>query len=198
LYAESLRKLTFLLILINLLIYGFLAFLSKNPLIIDYNLLAIYGQYNLFVYEGWYWQLFTSLFIHANLLHVLGNSLFLAFFGFKAEELFTKKVYLFIYFASGLTGNLLTLLMGANIVSVGASGAIFGLFGASTIYMRKTMNQSILSALIYAMYLFLMNVGANINLVSHLGGLATGLMIGYILAKKPRSYYTLHYSIRYM
>jgi membrane associated rhomboid family serine protease len=88
--------------------------------------------------------------------------------------------------------------MGANIVSVGASGAIFGLFGASTIYMRKTMNQSILSALIYAMYLFLMNIGANINLVSHLGGLATGLMIGYILAKKPRSYYTLHYSIRYM
>jgi rhomboid protease GluP len=159
-------------------------------------LLAIYGQYNSLVYKGWYWQLFTSLFIHANLLHVLGNSLFLAFFGFKAEELFAKKVYLFIYFASGLAGNLLTLLMGANIVSVGASGAIFGLFGASTMYMRKTMNQSILSALMYAMYLFLINVGANVNLAAHFGGLIAGLIIGYGLAKKPKRYYTFDYNYR--
>ncbi|MEM3607081.1 MAG: rhomboid family intramembrane serine protease, partial [Candidatus Bathyarchaeia archaeon] len=190
----AIRKLTFSLILTNILAYSFLVFLSKNILVIDYSLLAIYGQYNLLVYKGWYWQLFTSLFIHANLLHVLGNSLFLAFFGFKAEELFTKKVYLLIYFASGLAGNLLTLLMGAEVVSVGASGAIFGLFGASTIYMRKTMNQSALSALIYSVYLFLINIGANVNLAAHFGGLITGLIIGYSLAKKPKHYYTFNYT----
>jgi rhomboid protease GluP len=179
--------------MINLVTYAFLAFLSKNLLIIDYSLLAIYGQYNLFVYEGGYWQLFTSIFIHANLLHILGNSLFLAFFGFKAEELFSKKVYLFIYFASGVAGNLLTLLMGPNVVSVGASGAIFGLFGASIMYMKKTMNQSILSVLIYSLYLFLINAGASVNLLAHFGGLAVGLIIGYILAKKPSQYYSFEY-----
>jgi len=190
---EILGKITSLLIAINLTIYAFLAFLSRNILIIDYELLAIYGQYNLFVYKGWWWQLFTSIFIHANLLHVLGNSLFLAFFGFKAEELFSKKTYLFIYFSSGVTGNLLTLLMGSNVVSVGASGAIFGLFGASIIYMRKTMNQPILSALIYSFYLFLINAGAGVNLLAHFGGLAAGLIIGYSLAKKPRRYYSFEY-----
>ncbi|MBS7655081.1 rhomboid family intramembrane serine protease [Candidatus Bathyarchaeota archaeon] len=190
---EILGKLTSLLITINLIIYAFLAFSSRNILIINYELLAIYGQYNLFVYEGWLWQLFTSIFVHANLLHVLGNSLFLAFFGFKAEELFSKKIYLFIYFSSGFIGNLLTLLMGSNVVSVGASGAIFGLFGASIMYMRKTMNQPILSALIYSFYLFLINAGAGVNLFAHFGGLAAGLIIGYSLAKKTRNYYNFEY-----
>lgn len=165
------------------MVYVLFAFLSRNPLVIDWRLLAIYGQYNLLVYRGWYWQLVTSIFLHANLLHILGNSLFLAIFGFRAEGLFTRGQYLLIYFGSGLAGNLLTLLMGARVVSVGASGAIFGLFGASTMYLRRAMNQSIFGALVYSMYLFILNAGANVNLIAHFGGLVVGLIAGFLMAK---------------
>ncbi|MGC8850483.1 MAG: rhomboid family intramembrane serine protease, partial [Candidatus Bathyarchaeia archaeon] len=131
------------LIIINLLVYMCLAIMSRDLLAIDYDLLALFGQLNVAVIHGWYWQLFTSMFVHANLLHLMGNMLFLAIFGLRAESLFGRPRYLFIYFASGLLGGLLTLLMGPYIVSVGASGGIFGLFGANATYIRSKLNQSI-------------------------------------------------------
>lgn len=181
--GEGSGGLTLALLSINFVIYVLFAILSWNPLVIDRKLLALYGQYNLLVYRGWYWQLLTSIFLHANLLHILGNSLFLAIFGLRAEGLFTRAQYLLVYFGSGLAGNLLTLLMGPSVVSVGASGAIFGLFGASTMYLRRTMNQSIFGALVYSMYLFILNAGANVNLIAHFGGLVVGLTAGFLMAK---------------
>ena len=99
----------------------------------------------------------------------------------KAEQIFSFSEYLLIYFGCGLVGSLLTLLMGPNVISVGASGAIFGVFGATVIYLRRNFGQSIMGALIYSVYLFMFNIGENVNLLSHLGGLASGLFIGYIL-----------------
>lgn len=178
---------TYVLIIINSVVYAGTAILSMNPLIINDRILALLGQWNVRVLsDGWYWQLFTSLFIHANLLHILGNMFFLLIYGVRAEDLFSDWQYLAIYFASGLAGNFLSLLMGPDVVSVGASGAIFGIFGASVIYMRKSIGQSIAGALIFALYLFIFNIGAGVNLLAHFGGLATGLLIGYSLAKRQR------------
>ena len=88
-----------------------------------------------------------------------------------------------VYLSSGLVGNLLTLLGDPNLISIGASGAIFGLFGASVIYIRRNIGQSIIGALIYSFYIFIMNIGVNVNLLSHFGGLVVGLVIGYLLSR---------------
>jgi rhomboid protease GluP len=151
----------------------------------DYLLLLL-GQKNALTINGYYWQLLTSMFIHINIIHLFGNMLFLLIFGFRAEELFTPEEFFFIYFLSGLSGNLLTLLMSPETVSAGASGAIFGTFGACVIYPRKTFGQSIMGALIYSFFLLMITAGINVNILAHFGGLVAGLMIGYALAKSRK------------
>lgn len=176
-------KPTLPLLITNSLVYVGLSFAGGSFLSINSTLLYFFGQSNQLVFNGQYWQLFSSLFIHANILHLLGNGLFLLIFGLKIEELFSSTVYLIIYFSSGVVGNLLTLLMGPHIVSVGASGAIFGMFGAGTMYIRMGLKQSLMSALIYSFYLFILNIGANVNILAHFGGLVTGLGIGFVIGR---------------
>jgi len=183
--GSGLLKPTALLIVANIAVYAALSALGGNFLEIDFRLLAFFGQMNVSVLQGEYWQLLTALFVHANLLHLLGNMFFLLIFGLRAEELFSKGTYFLVYLCSGLVGNLLTLLSGPYLVSVGASGAIFGVFGASVIYIRRNIGQSVLGALIYSFYMFIMNMGANVNLLSHFGGLAAGLLMGYVLSLRP-------------
>jgi rhomboid protease GluP len=113
--------------------------------------------------------------------------IFLLIFGFRAEELFSKGEFFAIYFASGLVGSLLTLLMPLNTISVGASGAIFGMFGAVVIYLREVLGGSIISALILSFYFLLLNSASpDINLFAHFGGLFAGLLMGYLLAKSRK------------
>ncbi len=94
------------------------------------NVVYQWGQVNLFVFQGAYYQLFTSMFIHASIVHLVGNMLFLLIFGLRGEEMFSLPEFLGIYLIGGLVGNLLSLSFGPLFVSVGASGAIFSLFGA--------------------------------------------------------------------
>ena len=185
---------TYIIIALNLIFYVFTSILSGDIVEMNYYVIRQYGQYNLFVLNGWYWQLFTSMFVHVNIVHLLGNMFFLLIFGLRAEELFSLKEYLLIYFLSGLTGNLLTLLFGLDMVSAGASGAIFGMFGACIIYVRRAIGQSIISALLYAFFLFMISSGPSVNVFAHLGGLAVGLLIGYALAATRRFRMTYKYN----
>jgi rhomboid protease GluP len=188
--------LTYVLIGLNVAVYVCTSLIGGNFLATEDAVIWQYGQVNLLVMNGWYWQLFTSMFIHANITHLIGNMLFLLIFGFRAEESFSSEEYLLVYFVSGLAGNLLTLLLGPNVVSVGASGAIFGVFGAATIYSRRTIGQSIISALLYSFFLLMISSGPEVNNAAHLGGLAIGLIIGYALAlrKKPPTKYQYRFS----
>ncbi|MDI6806120.1 MAG: rhomboid family intramembrane serine protease [Candidatus Bathyarchaeia archaeon] len=186
---------TYMLMALNIAVYAYTSALSGN-LLTDDSVLRIYGQYNLRVLNGAYWQLFTSMFVHANIMHILGNMFFLLIFGLRAEEIFSIGEYFLIYFLSGLAGNLLTLLFGPNMISAGASGAIFGLFGACTIYFRRAIGQSIMSALFYAFFLLMISAGPNVNFLAHFGGLAVGLLMGYWLAitRKTKVKYEYRYS----
>jgi rhomboid protease GluP len=150
------------------------------------NVIAYYGQSNALVFRGLYWQLLTSMFVHINIVHIFANMLFLFIFGLRAEDLFSTTEYYSIYLASGLTGNLLSLLAGPNFLSAGASGAIFGVFGADIIFLWKGAGQSIVVPLTYAFLFFILSVSINTNLFAHLGGLVAGLLMGYFLAGKRR------------
>ena len=188
---------TYIIIALNMIFYVFTSILSGNIVEMDYYVIRQYGQYNLFVLNGAYWQLFTSIFVHVSIVHLLGNMFFLLIFGLRAEEFFSLKEYLLIYFLSGLAGNLLTLLFGFDMVSAGASGAIFGVFGACTIYFRRAIGQSIMSALVYAFFLLMISSGPSVNIFAHLGGLVVGLLIGYVLGATRRRSVTPTYEYRY-
>jgi rhomboid protease GluP len=191
---------TYILIALNVIVYVYTSFRSGTPWITSDDVLTQYGQVNSLVINGWYWQLFTSMFVHVSVEHIFGNMLFLLIFGLRAEELFDPTEYIGIYLLTGLAGNLLsllpTLLFGYDMLSAGASGAIFGVFGAVIIYSRRAVGQSIMTALIFAFFLFVINIGPEVNIFAHAGGLITGLLMGYWLAttRKTRPIYRYKYT----
>lgn len=175
---------TTVLVAANILVYFYTSIIGGNFIQTDSTVLTQLGQFNLYVLQGRYWQLFTSIFVHVDITHLSLNMLFLVLFGLRAEELFKIEEYFFIYILSGISGNILTLFfMPIYTLSAGASGAIFGMYGANIIYMRKTFGQSILGALLYAFLLLMLTTGEGVNIIAHFGGLAAGLIAGYILAK---------------
>ncbi|MGQ9529866.1 MAG: rhomboid family intramembrane serine protease [Candidatus Bathycorpusculaceae bacterium] len=178
---------TYTIVALNMGVYTYTSFLSGNFFFMSKSVLSVYGQYNLLVLNGVYWQLLTSMFVHVHIMHLLGNMFFLLIFGLRAEEIFSTVEYLLIYFSSGLAGNLLTLLFGPYMISAGASGAIFGLFGACTIYMRRAIGQSIISALVYASFLLMISASPNVNFLAHFGGLVVGLLMGFWIAEKRKA-----------
>jgi len=191
-------KPTIILIALNIALYICTSVVGGDFLNTNINMIVQYGQVNsLVIYSGYYYQLFTSMFIHADIAHIAGNMLFLLIFGLRGEEMFSLPEYLSIYFLGGLTGNILSLLLlPLETISVGASGAIFAMFGAAVIYARRSFRQSIIGALIYAFFLLFLSSGVGVNNFAHIGGLVTGLLIGYVLAtrRKPEARYTISYS----
>ena len=191
-------KPTYILLGLNIAFYIYTALAGGNLFETADSMVFQWGQVNLFVYNGLYWQLFTSMFVHASIIHLAGNMLFLIVFGLRGEEMFSLPEYLAIYLLGGLAGNVLSLVMGPYFTSVGASGAIFALFGACVIYDRRRLGQSITGALVFAFFLLLISSGANVNYLAHIGGLIAGLLIGYVLAarRKPETRYQVSYSYR--
>jgi rhomboid protease GluP len=184
-------KITYVLIAINVAIYIYGVIVGGDAFYTSNNVILQWGQVNGLVinyFNIFYYQLFTSMFIHATIVHLAGNMLFLLIFGLRGEEMFSLPEYLGIYIIGGLAGNLLALGFGPGAPpSVGASGAIFALFGACVIYGRRAVKQSILGALVFAFFLFIINTGEGVNILAHLGGLVFGLVVGYLIAamRKP-------------
>ena len=190
-------KPTFVLIALNIAVYIYTSIAGGNFFSTAPDMLITYGQVNAFVYNGAWFQLFTAIFIHVTIIHLVGNMLFLLVFGLRAEEMFSLPEYFAIYLLTGLAGNLLTLwFLDPFTPSAGASGAIFGMFGACVIYDRRSIGQSIIGALIYAFFLLIISSGPNVNYFAHLGGLGAGLLIGYLIAvfRKPDVQYKVSYS----
>lgn len=195
-------KITYILIALNIALYVYGAIVGANAFYTPNKVVYELGQVNYFVLNyGAYYQLFTSMFIHASIVHLVGNMMFLLIFGLRGEEMFSLPEYLGIYLVGGLVGNVLSLIPTVvfgdlGFVSVGASGAIFALFGACIIYDRRQMRQSIMGALVFAFFLFFINLGDGVNILAHLGGLVFGLAVGYILAsrRKPETQYNVNYS----
>ncbi len=127
-------------------------------------------QNNCLVFQGWIWMLFTSLFLHANVLHLGGNLLFLLVFGTALEEKVSRQRWLIIYLASGLGGNVAFLLLGSFLgagVGLGASGAIYGLLGGA-----GGLKGSLLMIILLGLNLF-----AGGGEIAHVAGLVVGLLI---------------------
>ena len=188
---------TYILIAVNMLVYVYSSVVGGSFLQTGDSVLYQWGQTGAAVLGGAYYQLLTSMFIHADIVHIAGNMIFLLVFGLRCEEMFSLPEYLTIYFIGGIAGNLLSLLFLPLIfVSIGASGAIFSLFGAAVVHARRSVGQSVIGALIYGFFLLFLSSAPNVNNLAHIGGLVVGLIIGYALAarRKRGSQYKLTYS----
>jgi len=189
---------TYTLIAATVTVYAFTAILSGDAFQTSDSVFRTFGQDNTAILNGEVWRLFSAIFIHANIVHLFGNMFFLLIFGLRAEDMFDVKEYYLIYFLSGLAGGILTFFFWFDALSVGASGAIFGVLGATMIYVRRAVGQSIMSALVYAFFMFFLNsIGQNVNPLAHLGGLVAGLLIGYALAATRKPKQTVTYQHRY-
>jgi rhomboid protease GluP len=187
--ATSLSSPTIALIIVNSLVFMVLV-IGGDPM---YALLAQVGA--LFFQEHWYWQLFTSLFVHFNILHILFNMYGLYYFGRLNEEHFSIPQYLAIYFGSGLLGNVASLyLIAPHVETGGASGAIFGLVGSYVAIERRAQHMGM--ALFYAILIFVSSSGPGVNIFAHLFGLVGGLVLGLLFSpRQERSGYSISYTV---
>jgi rhomboid protease GluP len=176
---------TVILVIINVGIYVLTSLAGNSFFETAESVLVTYGQQaDAVLNRGQWWQLATSMFVHVDVVHLISNMFFLLIFGLRSEDLFTDRQYVLIYLLSGLAGNLASLLLPLFTISAGASGAIFGVFGAVLICLWRLVGRSARGALLFAFIFLLFSVSAGTNVLAHFGGLAAGLLMCYGLASR--------------
>jgi membrane associated rhomboid family serine protease len=142
--------------------------------------------------HGQQWRLFTEIFLHFGILHITFNMIVLWQIGPLVERLFGNFCFLVIYLLAGLCGSLLSELTHPMSVAGGASGAIFGLFGALfgfLIVQRGAIPRPILKSLVSSTMIFVAyNIAAGlsqkgIDMAAHGGGLVGGMIFGALLTR---------------
>jgi len=174
-------------------LFAILANIMNNAVDIKDNdalstVLINYGaKDNDLIVQGQYWRFVTPIFLHANLLHVGLNMLNLAVLGVFLERLVGHLRYLFIYFVTGIVSIIASFYFMPQEISVGASGAIFGLVGAYSIFVlmhRRAFPKHGIPALLWLIIVIGVNLGIglfvpNVDNYAHIGGLLSGCLLGW-------------------
>ncbi|MEV5272171.1 rhomboid family intramembrane serine protease [Streptomyces werraensis] len=139
------------------------------------------------VADGEWYRLVTSMFTHEEIWHIGFNMFSLWLLGGPLEQHLGRARYLALYLISGLAGSALTyLLAGGSTASLGASGAVFGLFGATAVLMRRLRYDMRPIIALLAINLVITFSWAGIAWQAHIGGLVAGVVIGYAMVHAPR------------
>lgn len=139
-----------------------------------FNKLALYGPW---VAHGGWWRLITAAFLHGGILHIAFNMLALWWIGGPVETVIGRWKYLALYLVSGLAGSAGALLVTPNAVTVGASGAIFGLLGAMVVIQWQATGSIAGPALtLIIINLVITFAIPGISYGGHLGGLVGGVL----------------------
>lgn len=153
------------------------------------RLVLDYGMFGAAVASGEWFRLVTAPFLHAGLWHLGLNMLALWILGGLLEPLIGRWRFVAVYLASALSGAVASYAFGSPVViSVGASGAVFGLLGATLVSLRR-LNRDVSGVVV----LLVINVGIgfvvpNIDWRAHLGGLLAGLVLSAAMLAVPRRY----------
>jgi len=181
---------TYTIITINILIFlamELFGYGSTNTL----TLLEYGAIYTPLVRAGDYYRLFTSIFLHIGIVHLFFNNYALYLIGKQVETFYGHIKFLIIYIFSGLLGSLLSITFNTGI-SAGASGAIFGLLGATLYfgYHYRMFLQNFLKKQIIPVILINLAIGfmiSGINNYAHIGGLIGGIVISMIVGIKYKT-----------
>ena len=180
-FSKKKLVVTYLIMLICILMYVLVVFMgasNKAYLLLGANLKSL-------VKSGQIYRLITYAFLHGGLVHLITNMYSLYIIGSQIENNYGKLKFIFIYLVSALTGGLLSAIFNNNI-SIGASGAIFGLLGALVyfgfhfrLYLSDALKTRIIPVIL--INLILGFVIPNIDVTGHVGGLLGGLIISYLV-----------------
>jgi len=149
----------------------------------DYGPLTTHGQW---------WRMFTSTFVHIGILHIAMNMYILFISGPFVEKLFGNLGFAVLYLLAGLGGSLTSLAWHPMLVSAGASGAIFGVYGGLLAYLLMQRNSIaagragpiLKNALVFIAFNLVYGASkSNVDMGAHLGGIATGFVVGCVLAQ---------------
>ncbi|PWA47091.1 Peptidase S54, rhomboid [Artemisia annua] len=138
------------------------------------------------------WRLVSCIWLHAGVVHLLANMLSLVFIGIRLEQQFGFARVAVIYMLSGIGGSVLSTLFIKNNISVGASGALFGLLGAmlSELLTNWTIYANKAAALTTLVIIILINLAVGIlphvDNFAHIGGFLTGFLLGFVLLLRPQ------------
>lgn len=177
-----------ILIYINLGIYILMAVLGLGFISFKgVDLLNWGANYGPMTKGGDWWRLLTSTFLHGGLMHILTNMYGLLFVGIFLEPILGRTKFLATYFLTGLLASIASIWWYEATISVGASGAIFGLYGLFLAFMLTKVFPTefgkafLLSTVIFIGYNLLMGLVGGIDNAAHIGGLLSGFVVGIIL-----------------
>ncbi|KAK9280539.1 hypothetical protein L1049_014231 [Liquidambar formosana] len=144
------------------------------------------------VHEHQAWRLITCIWLHAGVFHVLANMLSLIFIGIRLEQEFGFARIGLLYVISGFGGSLLSALFIQSSISVGASGALFGLLGSmlSELITNWTIYANKLAALLILIFIVIINLAVGIlphvDNFAHIGGFLSGFFLGFVFLIRPQ------------
>ncbi len=151
------------------------------------DLLAWGANYGPWVCDGEWWRLLTSIFLHGGLVHLLFNSLGLGAIGLFLEPVLGTAKYLTIYVLTGILASAASVWWHDATVSVGASGAVFGLYGVflafllKKVYPTESRTTFLTGSLVFIGLNLAIGLFGNIDNAAHIGGLISGFAIGMMI-----------------
>lgn len=156
------------------------------------TLLKYGANLDVLVKNGEYYRLFTCIFLHIGIMHLLCNMYSLYIIGREVENLFGKIKYIVIFILSGIFGSIMSLAFTHNTISAGASGAIFGLLGALLYfgmhyrtYLGEAIKRSIIPIIVINLIIGFFAEG--IDLAAHIGGLVGGVLVSMMVGVPDKS-----------
>ena len=179
-FSPRIPIITYIIISICVAMFVLCFFVGNGPS--DVKTLVLMGaNSSYYTKAGEYYRLLTCIFLHAGFAHIICNMYSLVVIGPQVESFYGKLKYLFIFLVSGICGSILSLVFSSsNIVSVGASGAIFGLLGAIIyfgyhyrVYLGNVLKSQIIPVIILNLVIGFMISG--IDNFAYIGGLIGGL-----------------------
>lgn len=180
---------TSILIGLNILIYVLMMLLNNYLSMLDR--FALYGPFVIKNFQ--FYRLITSAFLHVNMFHLIFNCYALYVIGSQMESFLGKTKYLIVYLFSAFAGSLLSIVLNINGVSIGASGAIFGLLGSMLyfgyhyrVFLGTVIKNQIIPLIAINLLIGFM-FSSRINNFAHIGGLIGGALITMALGVKYKS-----------
>lgn len=182
-FSKKTPYITYILIFINILFYV-LSIISNS----FYNSMVLNPSK---ILNGEYYRLLSCIFMHGGIIHLLCNMYCLYVIGSQVESFFGKIKYIVIYLLSGIIGSLMSLSI-TNSISLGASGAIFGLLGSILyfgyhyrVYLSQAIKSQIIPLIVLNIFLgFILN---GVDNAAHIGGLIGGVLVSMMAGVKYKS-----------
>jgi rhomboid protease GluP len=190
--ADVIPGVTLTVVVLNAAIYGLMVASGADPMTPNVeDLLAWGGNHAPLTLGGEWWRLVTAIFVHGGLMHLGFNMYVLWDLGRLVERAYGAPAFALVYLVAGIGGSFASVTLNTSAASVGASGAVFGVAGAFLAWLLRNcrrldprVSQHLRRSLL-TFVAFNLVVGFSVPWIdnwAHIGGLATGLAGGFIVA----------------